>query len=170
MKSLKELLIEELGNTNVDQIVVEEYINTKEYGSKSKDSLTSILSASENTYKSITAVFGQKMNLFDDINVANVTSTSDFKFSDLGKQPTALYVIVPDEDKEYPVYVREDVHLNNSEYFRMYVKYKYMLESTREYITNSDNNSNIRLRVMAKLSTGDLSVSPAIKAIKIVGE
>ena len=79
-------------------------------------------------------------------------------------------VIVPDEDKEYPVYVREDVHLNNSEYFRMYIKYKYMLESTREYITNSDNNSNIRLRVMAKLSTGDLSVSPAIKAIKIVGE
>ena len=79
-------------------------------------------------------------------------------------------VIIPDEDKEYPVYIREDVHLNNSEYFRMYIKYKYMLESTREYITNSDNNSNIRLRVMAKLSTGDLSVSPAIKAIKIVGE
>src|SRR5574344_1333582 len=78
-----------------------EYINLKPYGSKSKDALVSILSASENTYKSITAVFGQKMNLFDDINVANVTSTSDFKFSDLGKQPTALYVIVPDEDKTY---------------------------------------------------------------------
>lgn len=78
-----------------------EYINTKPYGSKSKDALVSILSASENTYKSITAVFGQKMNLFDDINVANVTSSSDFKFSDLGKEPTALYVIVPDEDKTY---------------------------------------------------------------------
>ena len=78
-----------------------EYINTKPYGSKSKDALISILSASENTYKSITAVFGQKMNLFDDVNVANVTSTSDFKFSDLGKEPTALYVIVPDEDKTY---------------------------------------------------------------------
>lgn len=78
-----------------------EYINLKHYGSKSKDALVSILSASENTYKSITAVFGQKMNLFDDINVANVTSTSDFKFSDLGKEPTALYVIVPDEDKTY---------------------------------------------------------------------
>lgn len=78
-----------------------EYINLKPYGSKSKDALVSILSASENTYKSITAVFGQKMNLFDDINVANVTSTSDFKFSDLGKEPTTLYVIVPDEDKTY---------------------------------------------------------------------
>lgn len=78
-----------------------EYINTKEYGSKSKDSLTSILSASENTYKSITAVFGEKMSIFDDINVANVTSSSDFKLDILGRKKTAMYVIVPDEDKTY---------------------------------------------------------------------
>lgn len=78
-----------------------DYINKKEYGSKSKDALVSILSASDNTYKSITAVFGQKMNIFDDINVANVTSTSDFEFNVLGKEPVALYVIVPDEDKTY---------------------------------------------------------------------
>ena len=78
-----------------------EYINSKEYGSKSKDALISILSASDKTYKSITAVFGEKMNIFDDINVANVTSFSDFDLSILGKQPTALYVIVPDEDKVY---------------------------------------------------------------------
>ncbi len=77
------------------------YIERKEYGSKSKDSLTSILSASENTYKSITAVFGEKMALFDDINVANVTSNSDFDFDLLGKEPTALFIIVPDEDKIY---------------------------------------------------------------------
>lgn len=78
-----------------------DYINKREYGSKSKDALVSILSASDNTYKSITAVFGQKMNIFDDINVANVTCTSDFKFNVLGSEPVALYVIVPDEDKTY---------------------------------------------------------------------
>ncbi|MDO5556920.1 MAG: type IV secretory system conjugative DNA transfer family protein [Clostridia bacterium] len=77
------------------------YIERKDYGTKSKDSLTSILSASENTYKSITAVFGEKMALFDDINVANVTSNTDFDFDLLGKEPTALFVIVPDEDKTY---------------------------------------------------------------------
>jgi Type IV secretory pathway, VirD4 components len=77
------------------------YIDIKEYGNKSKDSLTSILSASDNTYKSITAVFGEKMAIFDDINVANVTSTSDFRFDILGTVPTALFVIVPDEDKTY---------------------------------------------------------------------
>ena len=80
---------------------IKDYINKKKYGSKSKDALISIFSASDNTYKSVTAVFGEKMNLFDDINVANVTSTSDFEFNILGKEPTALYVIVPDEDKTY---------------------------------------------------------------------
>ena len=77
------------------------YIEKKEYGNKSKDSLTSILSTSENTYKSITAVFGEKMALFDDINVANVTSNSDFDFDLLGRAATALFIIVPDEDKVY---------------------------------------------------------------------
>ena len=77
------------------------YIEKKEYGNKSKDSLTSILSTSENTYKSITAVFAEKMALFDDINVANVTSDSDFDFDLLGREATALFIIVPDEDKVY---------------------------------------------------------------------
>lgn len=77
------------------------YIETKPYGSKSKDSLTSIINASENTYKSIVSVFGSKMALFDDVNVANVTSSSDFEFNVMGTKPTAFYVIVPDEDKTY---------------------------------------------------------------------
>lgn len=82
-------------------IKFKEYLETREYGTKSKDSLTSIITASENTYKSITSVWGSKMSLFDDVNVANVTSTSDFDFGLLGKKPTVLYVIVPDEDKTY---------------------------------------------------------------------
>lgn len=77
------------------------YIDRKDYGSKSKDSLTSMLNASDNTYKSITAVFGEKMSLFDDVNVANVTSDSDFDFDLLGREATALFIIVPDEDKVY---------------------------------------------------------------------
>ena len=99
------------------------YIERKEYGNKSKDTLTSILSANENTYKAVTAVFGEKMSLFDDINVANVTSESDFELNTLGKEPTALFVIVPDEDKTYFTLVtivvgllyRELVKLANSQ-------------------------------------------------------
>jgi len=77
------------------------YIEDKPYGCKSKDSLVPILSSSENTYKSITSVFSEKMAIFDDVNVANVTSKSDFDFDILGKEKSALFVIVPDEDKIY---------------------------------------------------------------------
>lgn len=77
------------------------YIEHKPYGTKSKDSLVPNLSSSENTYKSITSVFSEKMAIFDDVNVANVTSRSDFDFDILGKEKSALFVIVPDEDKVY---------------------------------------------------------------------
>ena len=39
------------------------------------------------------------MAIFDDVNVANVTSKSDFDFDILGKEQSTLFVIVPDEDK-----------------------------------------------------------------------
>lgn len=81
--------------------VFKDYIENKQYGTKSKDTLLSILSSSENTYKSITSVFNEKMSLFDDVNVANITSSSSFSFDILGRKPTILYVIVPDEDKTY---------------------------------------------------------------------
>lgn len=77
------------------------YIENKEAGSKAKDNLLPILSINENTYKSITSVFSEKMSIFDDINVTNITSKSDFDFDILGKKITALYVIVPEEDKIY---------------------------------------------------------------------
>lgn len=77
------------------------YIEQKPYGSKSKDSLIPILSSSENTYKSITSVFSEKMAIFDDVNVANVTSKSDFDFDILGKEKSAIFCIIPDEDKIY---------------------------------------------------------------------
>ncbi len=84
-----------------NQTFLQKNVNNRKYGCLSKDYLTSILSAAENTYKSITAVFGEKMAIFDDLNVENVTSVSEFEFSSLGKKPVALYIIVPDEDRAY---------------------------------------------------------------------
>ena len=81
--------------------ILKNYIDKKPYGMKSKDSLTSLLSTAENTFKSITSTYSEKMSLFDDVNVANLTSSSDFEFDILGKKPTAIYIIVPDEDKTY---------------------------------------------------------------------
>lgn len=84
-----------------NQNFLQRNLNERPYGSLSKDYLTSILSAAENTYKSVTAVFGEKMSIFDDLNVENITSVSDFKFTNIGTKPVALYIIVPDEDRAY---------------------------------------------------------------------
>lgn len=84
-----------------NQTYLQRNLNARSYGSLSKDYLTSILSAAENTYKSVTAVFGEKMSIFDDLNVENITSTSEFNLTDIAKKPTALFIIVPDEDNSY---------------------------------------------------------------------
>lgn len=87
--------------TKENQIFLQKNLNERKYGSLSKDYLTSIVSAAENTYKSITAIFGEKMSIFDDLNVENITSVNEFYFTNLAKKPTALYIIVPDEDRAY---------------------------------------------------------------------
>ena len=103
MTSIRKFQNSSMSEMNFEKF--KKYLNKKEYGSKSKDSLTSVITVSENTYKSITSVFESKMNIFDDVNISNVTSESDFDISSIGKEPTALYVIVPDEDKTYYVLI-----------------------------------------------------------------
>ena len=87
--------------TDKNQKLLKKYIAEKAYGLKSKDKLLPVISSSENTYKSITSVFNERMSLFDDINVENITSDSDFDFDILGKEPTVLYCCIPDESKIY---------------------------------------------------------------------
>lgn len=99
LSSIKKFQNSSMTDENAE--ILKNYVQDKPYGSKSKDNLLSILSSPENTYKSITSVFNEKMSIFDDINVANITSDSDFSFDILGKKATILYVIVPDEDKTY---------------------------------------------------------------------
>ena len=110
----------------------------------------------------------------NNLAMANLNYNTDIKdMTDITYQPNYdenNNVIKPSPDYEYPEYEYTDVFMNNSKEFRMYVKYKYMLNSTKSYITNNKNNSNVRLRVMARLVTSDKTVTPAINSIKIVGE
>lgn len=87
--------------TDKNQKLLKKYVEEKPYGYKSKDKLIPVISTSDNTYKSITSVFNERMSLFDDINVENITSNSDFEFDILGKKPTVLYCCIPDESKIY---------------------------------------------------------------------
>ena len=66
--------------TDKNQKLLKKYVEEKPYGFKSKDKLIPVISSSENTYRSITSVFNERMSLFDDINVENITSNSDFEF------------------------------------------------------------------------------------------
>lgn len=157
MTSIRKFQNSSMDNKNFDKF--KSYLETREYGSKSKDSLTSVITASENTYKSITSVFGSKMNLFDDINVANVTSSSDFDFDLLGKKPTILYVIVPDEDKTYYTLItvivgllyRELVKLANS---REDKKLKYHIDWILDEFANCPPLADIEAIVSVARSRG----------------
>ncbi|AXU72280.1 TPA: hypothetical protein ACG3KC_001039 [Clostridioides difficile] len=87
------------------------------------------------------------------------------------------YAITPNDhmnielkEKNIPQYQRPDIKINTAEYFRIFVKYKHMLPSTIEKLKSMDENSLIRCRVMAKLSTSDISVTPVINNIKVVTE
>lgn len=77
------------------------YIENKTYEMKSKDKLLPLLNTSDTTYRSITSTFNERMTLYDDVNVENITSNSDFDFDVLGKKPTVLYCCIPDESKIY---------------------------------------------------------------------
>lgn len=87
--------------TDKNMKVLKKYIEQKDYSSKAKDKLQSLLNISDTTYRSIVSTFNERMRLFDDINVENITSESDFDFNILGKEPTVLYCCVPDENKIY---------------------------------------------------------------------
>jgi len=80
---------------------LKKYMEKKSYDMKSKDKLFSLLNTSETTYRSITSTFSERMSLYDDVNVENVTSESDFDFDSLGKKPTVLYCCIPDESQIY---------------------------------------------------------------------
>ena len=99
LSSMKKFQNSSMSDKNLK--ILRKYVEAKPYGFKSKDKLIPIISTSDNTYRSVTSVFNERMTLFDDINVENITSNSDFKFDILGTRPTVLYCCIPDESKIY---------------------------------------------------------------------
>jgi len=87
--------------TESNNKLLKSYIELKTYDMKSKDKLLPLLNTSETTYRSITSTFNERMGLYDNVNVENITSISDFDLSVIGKKPTVLYCCIPDENKIY---------------------------------------------------------------------
>ena len=109
LSAMKKFQNSSMANKNIR--FLKNYVESKEYGNKCKDKLIPIISTNENTYKSITSVFNERMTLFDDINVENITSNSDFDLDIFGREPTVLYCCIPDETKIYYTLVSMTVSL-----------------------------------------------------------
>ena len=84
-----------------NQIYLQRNLNTRDYGTISKDILLLFYRRVKIHINQLQLSLAKKMQIFDDLNVENITSSSDFEISSLVDKPSVLYIIVPDEDKSY---------------------------------------------------------------------
>ncbi|MCC0638941.1 MULTISPECIES: hypothetical protein [unclassified Clostridioides] len=99
-------------------------------------------------------------------NMDNIVTKFDPNYTISPNDPINIEL----REKRSPQYQRPDIKINTAEYFRIFIKYRHMLPSTIEKLKSINDDSLIRYRVMAKLSTSDISVTPVINNIKVVAE
>ena len=81
---------------------IKEYFNYKEPSSASYVNASGTVMAPSETKGGIISVFKQKVKLFASReNLSEMLSYSDFELESIGKQPTAVFIIIQDEKKTY---------------------------------------------------------------------
>lgn len=86
-----------LGNT-----YIKEYFNDKSKASPAYINVASTLMAPSDTKSSILSVFKQKIKLFSSReNLSEMLSHNDFNMHDIGRQKTAVFIVIQDEKKTY---------------------------------------------------------------------
>ena len=81
---------------------VKEYFNMKDPNSAAYINASGTIMAPSETKGSIIAVFKQKIKLFSSReNLSEMLSYSDFELESIGKQKTAVFIIIQDEKKTY---------------------------------------------------------------------
>lgn len=81
---------------------IKEYFNYKEPSSAAYVNASGTVMAPSETKGGIISVFKQKVKLFASReNLSEMLSYSDFELDSIGKQPTAVFVIIQDEKKTY---------------------------------------------------------------------
>ena len=81
---------------------IKEYFSTKPQTSPAYINVVSTLMAPSDTKGSILAVFKQKIKLFSSReNLSEMLSQSDFDMKDIGKNKTAVFIVIQDEKKTY---------------------------------------------------------------------
>ena len=81
---------------------IKEYFNYKDKASPAYVNVSSTLMAPSDTKSSILSVFKQKIKLFSSReNLSEMLSHSDFDMKDIGREKTAVFIVVQDEKKTY---------------------------------------------------------------------
>jgi len=89
---------EKIGGT----VYAKEYFSTKDPSKATYINASGTINAPQDTKNSILSVFRQKIKIFATTeHLAEMLSYSDFSMADIGKQKTAVFIIIQDEKKTY---------------------------------------------------------------------
>jgi type IV secretory pathway TraG/TraD family ATPase VirD4 len=81
---------------------IKEYFNMKDPSKPAYINASGIVMAAEETKQSILAVFKQKIKIFSSKeNLSEMLSHSDFDMGDIGREKTAVFIVIQDEKKTY---------------------------------------------------------------------
>ncbi|MDD3453632.1 MAG: type IV secretory system conjugative DNA transfer family protein [Bacilli bacterium] len=76
---------------------LDDYFDSKPFGNLSKNFYATGGFAKGETRATIFSVLSSKLRIFSDIGIANMTSRTDFELENIGKEKTAVFLIIPDE-------------------------------------------------------------------------
>lgn len=76
---------------------LDDYFDNKPFGNISKNYYATGGFAKGETRATIFSVLSSKLRIFSDLGIANMTSRTDFELEDIGKEKTAVFLVIPDE-------------------------------------------------------------------------
>ena len=95
--------MDSVGEEKVEGVqALKEYMNSKDKTSSIYGNLSGTVNAPSETKGSIVSMFKQKLKIFTTReNLSEMLSRSDFNMGDIGRKPTAVFIIVHDEKNTY---------------------------------------------------------------------
>lgn len=95
--SIYNMLVEH-GAKNIDRFnSLDLYFQQKPFGNLAKMSYATGSFAKGETRATLFSVLATVIKIFSDTGIANLTSRTDFELEDIGKEKTAIFLIIPDE-------------------------------------------------------------------------
>lgn len=97
--SIYNMLVEH-GSKTIDRFnSLDLYFQQKPFGNLAKMSYATGSFAKGETRATLFSVLATVIKMFSDTGIANLTSRTDFELDDIGKQKTAVFLVIPDEKK-----------------------------------------------------------------------